>query len=199
MRALRFVAACLFALFSSACLVVSLQPVYEPETIAFDPALVGVWVDTDEGMTVTFERGEWHSYHVTLAQRDDRLRVSARLTRAGERLFLDLSPLDGTDVPLFQLPVHGIYRLELDGDRLSLADLNYELLERKVRAGSAGLPMVIDARRNIVITASTAELRRWLVANAADEDVFASPTLLTRRGAPLDPPPAVPPPQVTPR
>ena len=55
-RVLRLTIAAVAALLSSACLVVSLQPVYEPETIAFDPALLGTWVAGDDEMTVSFER-----------------------------------------------------------------------------------------------------------------------------------------------
>ena len=119
---------------------------------------------------------------MTIAERDDRTRLSARLTRVGEQLYLDMSPLDGADVAPLLLPVHGIYRVELDGDELSLADLNYEQLERLARDGTAGLPMAIDARKNVVITASTAELRRWLVAHAADEGLFAAPTSAAAQG-----------------
>ena len=168
----------------------SLQPVYEPDTIAFDPALVGTWAMGDDGLTVTFERGEWHSYHLTLEQRDDKTRLSARLTRVGESTYLDIAPLDGTDLPALALPVHAVYRLDLKGDELSLSDLNFEVLEKRVREGTATLPAVIDARKNVVITASTADLRRWLTAHAADEGLFDPPTTLTR----------VPPPEtVTPR
>jgi hypothetical protein len=188
-RVLRLTVPALAALLSSACLVVSLQPVYEPETIAFDPALLGTWVATDDDMSVSFERAEWHSYHVTIAERDDRSRLSARLTRVGEQLYLDLSPLDGADVAPLLLPVHGLYRLDLHDDELSLADLNYEQLERLARDGTAGLPMTIDARKNVVITASTAELRRWLVAHAADEGLFAAPTALRRKAVSESPTP----------
>jgi hypothetical protein len=189
-RARRLLAAVLFAAASEACLVVSLQPVYEPDTIAFDPALVGTWAMGDDGLTVTFERGEWHSYHMTLEQRDDKTRVSARLTRVGDAAYLDIAPLDGTDLPVLALPVHAVYRVNLKGDELSLSDLNFEVLEKRVREGTATLPAVIDARKNVVITASTAELRRWLTAHAADEGLFDPPTTLTR----------VPPPEtVTPR
>jgi len=177
------------ALFSSACLVVSLQPVYEPETIAFDPVLLGTWVAADDEMSVSFERAEWHSYHVTIAERDNHSRLSARLTRVGEQLYLDLSPLDGADVAPLVLPVHVLYRLDLHDDELSLADLNYEQLERLARDGTAGLPMTVDARKNVVITASTAELRRWLVAHAADEGLFAAPTSLRRRAVTEGPTP----------
>lgn len=183
MRAWRLAFAAVAALLSSACLVVSLQPVYEPETIAFDPLLLGTWIASEDGTTVTVERGEWHSYHVTIEERDDRTRLSARLTRVGEQLFLDISPLDGADVPPLLLPAHDLYRVELNGDELSLADLSYERLERLARDGNAGLAMTVDARKNVVITASTSELRQWLIAHVADEGLFDAPTQLRRKPA----------------
>jgi hypothetical protein len=180
-RALRLGAVLASALLSSACLVVSLQPVYEPETIAFDPALLGTWASADEDVTLIFERGEWHSYHLTVARRDDKMRATARLTRIGGRLYLDVTPLDGLDLPPLALPVHACYQLELGERTLSLAELNYEWMETKARAGDTAVPMVIDARRNVVITATTADLRRWIAANAEAEGVFAAPTPFTRR------------------
>ena len=190
-RAWRLVTAALVVLVSQACLVVSLQPVYEPDIIAFDPGLVGTWTMGEDGVTATFERGEWHSYHLTLEQRDDRTRLSARLTRVGELTYLDISPLDGTDLPALALPVHAVYRVDLKGDELSLSDLNFEVLERRVREGTSTLPAVIDARKNVVITASTVELRRWLVDHAAEEGLFDPPTTFTRVPSPA--------PTVTPR
>lgn len=182
MRALRLVAALVSALLSSSCLVVSLHPVYEPETIAFDPSLLGTWTAAEEEVTLLFERAGWHSYHVTITERDHRHRVSARLTRVAEQTFLDVSPLDGADVPLLALPAHAFYRVETPEDgRLSLADLNYEALERRVREGTAGLAMAIDARTHVVITAETAAIRRWLAAHATDDAMFAAPTTFTRR------------------
>ena len=183
-RVLRVSVAAVAALLSSACLVVSLQPVYVPETIAFDPALLGTWIAGEDAMVVSFERAEWHSYHVTFEERDSRMRLSARLTRAGEQLYLDVSPLDGADVGPLLLPVHAIYRIGLDGDELSLAALNYERLEPLARSGAAGLPMAIDARKTVVITATTEELRRWLVTHAGDEGQFAAPTIFRRQGVP---------------
>ena len=41
--------------------------------------------------------------------------------------------------------------------------------------------MVVDARRNVVMTASTADLRRWLALHADDDGVFDAPTPFTRR------------------
>jgi len=46
------------------CLVLSLQPAYDDETIAWDPELVGSWVDADDNVTMDVERGEWKSYRI---------------------------------------------------------------------------------------------------------------------------------------
>lgn len=181
MRVLRLAAGFIAALLSSACLVVSLQPVYEPETIAFDPALLGSWASADQDVTLTFERGEWHSYHVIANQGNDRYRLSARLTRVGTGLYLDVTPLDGTDLPALTLAVHGLSRLVLTEEGMTLAALAYEAFAQKASAGGHALPMVVDARRNVVITASTADLRRWLALHADDEGVFDAPTPFTRR------------------
>jgi hypothetical protein len=180
-RVLRLAVCVLAAALSPACLVVSLQPVYDPETIAFDPALLGSWASADQDVTLAIERGEWHSYHVIASQGNDRYRLSARLTRVGTGLYLDVTPLDGTDLPALTLAVHGLSRLMFTEEGMTLAALDYEAFEQKVRTGGHELPMVVDARRNVVITASTADLRRWLALHADDEGVFDQPTPFTRR------------------
>lgn len=182
-RLLPIVATVLAALLSSGCLVVCLQPVYEPDTIAFDADLLGTWTTGDDGMTLTVERGEWHSYHVTIQERDEVIRLSARLTRIGERTYLDVAPLDGADLPALALPVHAVYRMELKDDELAVSDLNYDVLERLASDGPGPVPMVVDARKNVVITAGTAQLRRWLAASTPDDALFDPPLVFRRRAA----------------
>jgi hypothetical protein len=167
------------ALSSAACLVVALQPAYEPETIAFDPSLLGTWVSDEDAVTVAIERGEWHSYHLSLTERDKTTRLSARLTRAGELLLLDVTPLDGTDIEPLQIPAHGIFRVTLDNDVLSVATLDYDHFLSLASHDEPGF--VLDGRKNVLITFSTAELRRWLEQHASDANVFSTPTDLKRR------------------
>lgn len=171
---------------SAACLVVGLQPAYEPETIAFDPSLLGDWASDEDGVSVTIERGEWHSYHLVLSEREKTTRLSARMTRAGELLLLDVTPLDGTDVEPLQLPVHGIFRITLDNDVLSVASLDYDRFLELASRGEPGF--TLDGRKNVVITLQTAELRRWLEQHAADAGVFSTATVLKRIAAESPPP-----------
>jgi len=56
-------------LLASACVVVSLQPVYDDSSVVFDQALVGNWVNAEEETSVAIERAEWRSYKVAYTDR----------------------------------------------------------------------------------------------------------------------------------
>jgi hypothetical protein len=179
-RVVRVAVLLALALSSTACLVVSLQPVYEPETIAFEPSLVGTWASDEDGVTLTIERAEWHSYHLALADNDKITRLSARLTRVGGELqLLDITPLDGTDIDPFQLPVHGIFRVTLEDDTLTVANLDYDHFYALAARGETGL--ALDGRKNVVLTMPTPDLRRWLQQHAGDAGLFSAPSALKRK------------------
>ena len=174
----------MLACLSAGCLVAALHPVYEPRTIAFDPSLLGTWipVEAPEGRTLTFERGEWHSYHVEYADGGRRVRASARMTRVGRDLLLDVSPLDGTDLPPLTVPIHTIHRVTIEAETIGLAELDYDALAAQVRAGKAPVPAALDARGNVVLTAGTVGLRRWLeqAQQEGAADPFAEPVVYER-------------------
>ncbi|HET6317473.1 MAG TPA: hypothetical protein VFG86_13515 [Chloroflexota bacterium] len=181
MRLLRVAWLLIAAALIQACLVVSLHPVYSAETIAFDAALVGNWVGDEESATVTFERAEWLSYHLVFTDSGKTTRLSGRLTRVGDLQLLDVSPLDGTDIPDLQIPVHGIYKIAIDGDTLSAAALNYDHFFAMAKAGKTDAGLVLDARKNAVLTASTPDLRQWLQAHETDEGLFDAPMVFRRK------------------
>ena len=57
MRSVAIVSLLLSALLSSGCLVGSLQPFYEADTLEFDEALLGEWENRDEGTVIQVDRG----------------------------------------------------------------------------------------------------------------------------------------------
>lgn len=178
-RVVRLAVLLALALSSAACLVVGLQPVYEPDTIAFDPSLLGTWMSDEDRVTVAIERGEWHSYHLTITDRDKTTRLSARLTRVGDLLLLDVTPLDGTDIEPLQIPVHGIFRITLETDTLSVSNLDYDHFLAVASRGETGF--ALDERKNVVITLQTADLRHWLHEHAGDAGLFSTPAILKRQ------------------
>jgi len=160
--------ACL-PLVSSACIVVSLQPVYDDSSVVFDQALVGTWVNAEDETAATIERAEWKSYKVAYTDRFATRTFHGNLTKIGDATWLDLTEVRGEEGGPFLLPVHGIFRVSVAGDVLSASPVEYGWLTRAIEQKAIkGLIATLDGRRNVVIASPTADLRKWLAAAPAE-------------------------------
>ena len=181
MRVLRAALCTMMALASSGCLVLSLQPAYDSDSVVFDEALLGVWANGDDETRATIERGEWRSYKVTYTDRFATHVLQGNLTRIGDASYLDLTEVRGTDLGPFLVPVHTIVRVELHDDTLSASLLDYRWFSRAMDEKTVGrLTTAFDDRRNAIIASTTAELRAWL-AHVPDEAVSAAMTFKKQR------------------
>lgn len=151
------------AVASSGCLVLSLQPAYDAESLRFNQSLLGVWTNTDDETQATIERGEWRSYKVAYKDRFSTRALQGNLTAIGSATFLDLTELRGTDAGPFLVPAHMIVQIESSGDTLEASLIDYAWMSRAMDQNTLGrLTVAFDDRRNAVISSPTAELRRWL-------------------------------------
>ncbi len=181
-RLLVFTAA---VLCSSGCLVVSLNPLYQDDTIGWDAALLGSWQDVDDKSSLEIERGEWKSYRIKYVHPIETGALTGYLTAIGDDKFLDVMPARGEDRGSFLVPVHTVVRLRLDGDRLELTPLSYDWMNERLRAGTriAGLNVVLDQKENALVVSSTATLRGWLRKQLKDGPVFGASAVFTRAPA----------------
>jgi len=171
-----------FALISSACLVVSLQPAYDDSSLTWDPTLVGTWKTDEDETALDIEAAEWHSYKVVLHSAHDTFTLTGHLTQVGDRTLLDLMPQAGVDAAALLLPVHAVFRVERTADGLTIAALDYDQLRQRVLKGD--LPnAVIDERKNVVLTGDTSQFRAWLKEPGGKGPAFAEPVHLTRAQA----------------
>jgi hypothetical protein len=157
------------AILSSGCLVVSLQPVYDEQSITFDEGLLGTWTNTEDRTTAVIDRAEWRSYRVVFTDRSSTFTFHANLTTIGPTMFLDLTQSRGTDPGPYLVPVHGIYRVSLTADTLTAAALDYNWYSRAANARTPGSLMAsFDDRRNVAISSPTESLRAYLATAPAD-------------------------------
>jgi hypothetical protein len=179
----RFAVVLLVASLSSGCLVVSLQPAYDQQSVAFDESLIGRWENADDETSAVIDRGEWRSYKIAYTDRFTTLTFHGNLTTIGAATFLDLTQVRGADAGPYLLPVHGIFRIAVAGDTLSVAALDYGWFTRATTAKqTVGLTTALDDRRNVVVTSSTQELRRWLAR--APDSAFGAPARFARKRVP---------------
>jgi hypothetical protein len=164
---------------SSGCLVLSLQPAYDDASIAFDEALVGQWENGDDQTSATIEKAQWRSYKIVYTDHSATRTFQGNLTKIGTVRYLDLTEVRGADFGPYLVPVHGLFRITLDGDTVTAADLDYEWWTAALKQKTLGrLGVAIDDRRNVVVASATSELRQWL--QRAPASVFGAPMTFTR-------------------
>jgi len=181
LRRLLFVAVC--AVCSSGCLVFSLNPGYSETTIAWEPSLVGTWIDTDDKSTVQIDRSEWRSYRIHYEHPIERGDLTGYLTVIGDERYLDVMPSRGQDHGSFLIPVHALLRVRLDGDKLELTPLSYDWFEERVRGDkpAPGLDVTMDQKENVLITSPVDKLRDWIRTQPGDGAMFGASATFTRK------------------
>jgi hypothetical protein len=165
---------------SSGCLVGSLHPVYDDESIVFDSALAGTWANKESEITVVVGRGEWRSYHIAYTDRFGTTNFTGHLTRLGEARFLNIRPEDGFERPAFLVVTNGVLQIEVEPALVRVREPAYGTLLARVNAGKLGLEAATDLNQNVIISAPTAKLRAWLLAARNDPDVWADWKTFTR-------------------
>lgn len=167
---------------SPACLVLSLNPSYDDDTIAFEPQLVGKWQDADDKSSIAIERSEWRSYRIRYEHPIEAGDLTAYLTIVGNDRYLDVMPARGQDRGSFLIPVHAILRVRLDGNRLELTPLSFDWFSDRLRGPKpfAGLDVVADQKENALIVSPTERLRAWLRAQVPASEVFGAAATFTR-------------------
>jgi hypothetical protein len=167
------------ALLSSGCLVLALQPAYDAESVVFDETLLGSWENRTDGATASLERGEWRSYKITYSDRSATRPFQGNLTRIGTTAFLDLTEMRGTDPGPFLVPLHGVMRVTIEPDELTVSLLDYAWFGRVLQEKSFGaLALALDDRRNVVMTGPRGAIRRWLMR--APDAAFSAPMMFRK-------------------
>lgn len=164
------------------CLVVSVNPAYDSESIGFDPALAGNWQDADDKASMTIEAGEWKSYRVHYVHPIETGDLTGYLTAIDDTRYLDLMPARGEDRGSFVVPVHAVVRVRLDGDTLELTPLSYDWFFDRLHArlDVPGLTVALDQKENALIVSPSARLRDWLRRQPAGGRMFGASAVFSR-------------------
>ncbi len=158
------------------CLVLSLNPAYDDESLAWEPGLLGRWQNTEDNVSVEIARGEWKSYKIHYVHPIETGDLTGYLTFVGDERYLDVMPGRGEDRGSFVIPVHAVLRIRLQDDRLEVASLSYDWFfdHLKARKPIAGLGVSLDQKENALIVSPTARLRAWLRTQTADSAAFGA-------------------------
>jgi hypothetical protein len=182
-----------FAAFLSGCVTYSLHPFYKADENTLEPGLVGTWMVDKTKITVEANKGK--TYEAEIADMDSHTdcRYTVRLIRVGNNLFadaiVDVESLNGKniDLPYGVEALHFLMKLSLNGDTLGMALLNHDWLVKQFDAKKISVAHeYMDENGNprdssILLTASSADLQKFIQQIADTPDAFEEPDVMHRQ------------------
>lgn len=176
--------------------VPSLNPLYTEKDLIYDPALVGTWIDADDGgATWTFQKAGDKAYHLVLKNKDGlQGEFKVHLTQLGKWRFLDMYPDAAAMEELKRddfykshyIPAHTFYLVKQIEPTLQMASLEIDWLDNYLTTNTAaightrvGNPGSDD--RRVLFTARTEELQKFMQKMAGTEGAFADPSTMKKK------------------
>jgi hypothetical protein len=107
----------------------------------------------------------------------DEMQGTMSLMKVGDRYLLDVyCPSDGE-----QLPVHFFVRLRMKKDTAWVAAMDSDWLQNQIKTrGDLRHELLNEGDHRVVLTASSAEMRKYLLPYAADDRAFGEECELHR-------------------
>jgi hypothetical protein len=174
----------------------SFFPLYKPEDKAFEARLVGVWKFADASNT-TDKKARWsfrksedeNFYDFKWGETGAKggFLAKARLVQMGSALFIDFEgdsenkALDSKNAMIAfpAISVHMIGRIWLEGDRLQIHFLKDSWVSTQIKSSSFLLAYV-GGDGNLLLTATTDELRKFMLDHADDDEALSDNYSLVR-------------------
>ena len=185
---MRAVAPSLFltiVIFTSSC-VSSLNPLYTESDLTADPNLVGTWIESENGETWTFSNCEKFKYAVVHVDSDRRRsEYDARLLKLEDKLLLDLVPIksDASQSefhPGLSFATHTFVHVV---STQSTVEISY-MEPRWLKDFLSENPKAIRHEKingEIVLTSTTKETQKFILAHMNTRGAFSRPVELTRK------------------
>lgn len=157
----------------------SLHPFLAIGDAVFEPALVGTWESQDQNgkgkASLTFTRAGETGYE--LEYRDPEIarvaRYKVNLGLIGNQRYFDITPVPEKDLDDHYIAGHSLWRVTLQGGTLTLEQLDYDWLKVLLTKQRTALDHEV-VEGDIVLTASTEELQRFVLRYAGDPKAYSN-------------------------
>lgn len=183
------------AVLASAMMLCSCEPelsvhrLYTSDEVVFESNLVGSWVAAESNensgtMQMDIVKAGADGYEITFTTQDTptaqvgKISFDAHLVKLHGRLFIDVVQtalqIDGKPSERqITVPGHMIGRISVDGDSLLMSFLDDDWVAREIKSGGLSIDSEAEGIQPAVLTASTAELQKFVVDHADDDEAFS--------------------------
>jgi hypothetical protein len=175
----------ILVILASSC-VPSLNPFYTDTDLTSDAALVGSWIDKKAGESWTFSNCEKFKYSLVHVDSDGRKsEYDARLFKLEDKLFLDLAPVrSGSTQNEFHqglfFPTHIFVHVVPTQSTVLISYMEPRWLKDFLTESPSAIRHE-KINGEIVITSSTRETQKFLLAHMKTRGAFSAPEELTRK------------------
>ena len=167
----------------SGCLTISIYPFYAEKDVVFEPGLIGHWTKpTDAKEKWTFERKGEQGYELTYDDGKTSHTMDAHLFKIKDQLFLDLfNPKVPEDLTPPAVPTHMLLRVFQTKPTLRMAGMDYDWLSKVLEKSPDAIRHHLlvsddkDKDGQIVLTADTAELQKFILKHLKTEEAWKDP------------------------
>ncbi len=170
------------------CLPTSLEPLYTEKDLVSNDGLVGRWSGKESSDKEVWEFTAAGEKQYKLVVTDDeglKSEFEARLVKLADHLFLDLYPTEaalekmetGGLYKIHLARLHGFFKLEIKDKQLDMYFFDLERLAKVVEEK----PDLIAHRGNkdqLIFTASTEALQKFVLQQAGETNAFGEPGIL---------------------
>lgn len=170
------------------CVVTSVYPFYTAKDVVFDPALLGAWAEAGSTNAANenwrFEKAAGQAYLLTVQDNDERTEFDTHLFKLKGRLFLDLYPRER---PNHSFPPHYLLKVTRLKPALELEALDYDWLKQLIEKEPQAIRHLVAPKKlgetgdgDLVLTADTAALQRFILRHEKTAGAFGKATVLHR-------------------
>jgi hypothetical protein len=195
----------------------SLHPIYTDDTLTYDPAFLGTWVDQKDETRIEIaassdneQPGAIKSYRVVHTDKDAKsARLLGHLAKVGDLLVADLTIAEENNLPdsdfakAHLFPLHTFWVVRLEDQQLTIRAINHDWMQKFVAENPAAVAHY-KSNDDVILTAPPEALQKFLVAHAKDEGMLTDAEVFRRvkpdapATAPEPSPPAPPSPPASP-
>lgn len=170
------------------CVVTSVYPFYTAKDVVFDPALVGMWAEAGSTNAANehwrFEKAADQAYKLTIQEKEKQTEFDTHLFKLKGRLFLDCFPRERPDN---SLPLHFLFKVNRVELALELSLLDYDWLKQLIAKDPKAVRHIFVSKKlgesgagDLVLTADTAELQKFIRKNEKTEGAFGRCEIMNR-------------------
>lgn len=165
----------------------SVHPLYNEDDLVFNSEILGEWIEEGSEVKWVFEAAKDNSYVLRITENGKLSNIDLHLVQLGEYLFFDFYPGDNDHIKdmngylsLQFIPVHTFAKVNITPEYIEVYRLDPSWLEGIIKDDPSQIKHE-KTKEYLLLTASTEELQRFILAYAALEEMYLEKEVLYRK------------------